>query len=319
LQSLFSGRYWFFDEFHQLLDDGIFHWLAPLLAADDADLPLDSIVDWTLSVVNQQLAPSAPDLMPQDWDRFTRQDVGRIFEVLELAGVVRWTDRIEVPQRYGLSSWTGGIVELTALGRHVLPDYLDDAGYVLRRVDGIADGDGAALIDALLSVADTQHEALVAGWQADRPAVERVQLLTDSVEASDTAEGRLMGFVALNMFDLDVAEPLVRQLLDSRVAGHAALWLMAHGRADADTLGSFVDVAVLVDVLAGSVDDPGTLCDLFTSAPEPFQLLEEMWRHPAAETGLVLDALGGQLPDRKLAKAARKAAMRHRSWMANRS
>jgi hypothetical protein len=43
-----------------------------------------------------------------------------------------------------------------------------------------------------------------------------------------------------------------------------------------------------------------------------------MWRHPAAETGLVLDTLGKYLPDRKLAKAARKAAMRHRSWMANR-
>jgi hypothetical protein len=319
LQSLFSGRYWFFDEFHQLLDDGIVHWLAPLLAADDADLPLDSMIDWTLSVVKQQLAPSVPDLRPQDWDRFTRQDMSRTFEILELAGVVRWTDRIEVPERYGPSSWTGGTVELTALGRHVLPDYLDDAGYTLRRADGIADGDGADLIDGMLSVVETQHEALVAGWQIDRPAVERVQLLTDAVAASDTAEGRLMGFVALDMFDLDVAEPLVRELLDSRVAGHAALWLIAHGRADADTLGCFVDIGALVDVLASNLEDPDVLCDLFTTALDPFKLLEELWRHPAAETALVLDALGGQLPDRKLAKAARKAAMRHRSWMANRS
>ncbi|MCB0923426.1 MAG: hypothetical protein KDB50_02600 [Mycobacterium sp.] len=36
------------------------------------------------------------------------------------------------------------------------------------------------------------------------------------------------------------------------------------------------------------------------------------WTTPA-----VLDALGQHLPDRALAKQARKAALRHRSWLAN--
>jgi hypothetical protein len=61
------------------------------------------------------------------------------------------------------------------------------------------------------------------------------------------------------------------------------------------------------------------LASLFTAAPEPLQLLENTWRHQAPETALVLDALGRHLPDRALAKAARKAAVRHRSWMANSS
>ncbi len=93
---------------------------------------------------------------------------------------------------------------------------------------------------------------------------------------------------------------------------------MSVDRADAETLGSFVDTAVLVDVLAGSVDDPKELCTLFSAAQDPLQLLESMWRHPAPETAPVLDALGRHLPDRALAKAARKAAVRHRSWIANR-
>jgi hypothetical protein len=127
-----------------------------------------------------------------------------------------------------------------------------------------------------------------------------------------------MGFVALQMFDIEVVEPLVRQLLDTPAAGHAALWLIAQGCADTETLGSFVDVGVFIDVLAGDADDPEELCSAFMASPEPLQLLEEMWRHAAPETAIVLDALGHHLPDKALAKAARKAAMRHRSWMANR-
>lgn len=317
LESLYSGRVWFLDELHEVLDDGIVHWLAPLLADDTNELPFESFLEWAESVVAQRITPFVPERQ-EHLDEFTQRYMGRIFEILEEAGIVRWTDRIELPQTYGPSDWTGGTVALTALGRHVLPNFLDDAGYVLRRVDNVADGDGADLIEALLSVPESHQNALIAGWQADRPAAERVQMLTEAVGATPSAAGRLMGFVALNEFDIDVAEPFVRQLLDSPVAGHAALWLIQRDRADAETLASFVDVAVLVDVLAGTLESPEELCGLFAGLSDPSQLLEDIWRHPAPETALVLDALGRHLPDRALAKAARKAAVRHQSWMANR-
>jgi hypothetical protein len=317
LGSRSSGRTMYFEDLHELLDDGIVHWLAPLLANDTAELPFVSFLEWAQSVVSRQMAPYWSDETDM-LDEFTHEDMGRIFEVLEEAGVVQWTDREEVPQRFGPSYWTGGTVTLTALGRHVLPDHLAGAGYVLRRVDDVVDGDGAALIDAMLSVADTQHDALVTSWQADREPAERVQMLTEAIVATSSAASRLMGFTALHMFDIEVTEPLVRQLLDTPVAGHAALWLIARERADATTLGSFVDVAVLVDVLAGDVDDPEKLCSFFACMSEPLRLLEDMWRNPAPETLLVLDSLGSHLSDRALAKAARRAAVRHRSWIANR-
>jgi hypothetical protein len=47
-------------------------------------------------------------------------------------------------------------------------------------------------------------------------------------------------------------------------------------------------------------------------------LLEELWRHDQPETIEILEILGAHLSDRNLAKAARKAALKHRSWMANR-
>jgi hypothetical protein len=59
---------------------------------------------------------------------------------------------------------------------------------------------------------------------------------------------------------------------------------------------------------------------MFSEAPhsaDQYAALEQMWRHPSPQTAAVLDALGWHLPDRDLAKAARKAATKHRSWMAN--
>lgn len=317
LESLYSGRIWFLDEMHQLLDDGIVHWLAPLLADDTAELPFASILEWAQSVVSRRIAPHARDWV-RDLDGFTQRDMSRIFEVLEDAGVVEWTDRVEVPERFGRSYWTEGSVKLTALGRHVLPDCLDDAGYVLRRADSVADGDGADLIKALLAAPETQQKALVASWQLDRPDIERARMLAETIAESSNAASRMMGFVALDSFDIEVAEPLVRQLLDTPVAGHAALWLVQRNRADAETVGTFVDVGVLVDVLSAAVEAPEELCSIFAGVPEPLQLIDSMWRHPAPETADVLDALGRHLPDSKLAKAARKAAIRHRSWIANR-
>jgi hypothetical protein len=46
-------------------------------------------------------------------------------------------------------------------------------------------------------------------------------------------------------------------------------------------------------------------------------MIEFFWRHPAPETAAVLDVLGRHLPDRALAKEARRAGIKHRSWMAN--
>lgn len=316
LSSRCSGSQKHSDELLQLFDAGIVHWLVPLLAPDADEQPFESVVEWAEVVISPQLERYRPD-EAGDAGAFIEEGVARTLEVLEDAGVVRWTDGVESPQPFGHRYGAGGTVSLTALGRHLLPDYLEGAGYAPRR-DPVAEGDGAALIDAMLVAADTQHESLVAGWQVDRPLVERVRMLTEAIAEAPSAAGRMMGFVALDMFDLEVADPLVRQLLDTPAAGHAALWLIARDPADAAVLGSFVDVGVLVDVLSRDVDDPDELCGLFAGMSEPLQLIENMWRHPAPETAPVLDALGRHLPDRALAKAARKAAVRHRSWLANR-
>ena len=86
---------------------------GPLLGDDDTEVPFESFLVWARSVVARQIAPYVPERQ-ESLDEFAERDMGRIFEVLEEAGVVRWTDRIELTQRYGRSYWTGGTVALTA-------------------------------------------------------------------------------------------------------------------------------------------------------------------------------------------------------------
>jgi hypothetical protein len=109
----------------------------------------------------------------------------------------------------------------------------------------------------------------------------------------------------------------MRQLLDTAAAGHAAIWLLEHGLADGDTVGGFITPAVLADILSLLVEQPEILCEQFLRGHDPDGMLQFFWRHPAPEMAAVLDALGRNLPDRELAKQARTAAIKHRSWMAN--
>lgn len=319
LSSRVYYRNAFLDDLDQFLDEGIALWLSPLLLPDSAG-PFADLVELCKVVVAQQL--TTPWQWPREQvDRQVERNLIRIFETLELAGVLVWTDRVEVAEPYGFSYKSGGTVALTALGRHILPDYVDRIGVVLHRLEDLSEADGTALIGAMLEVPDTQHVSVLAAWRPGLPEIERVQMLTEAITAAPTAKARLAGFVALDMFDADLVEPMVRQLLDTPVSGNAALWLMAHDRADMDSVGSFVDIGAMVDVFASAMENPGELCDMFTTSPDPdqpFRLLEEMWHHPAPETASVLDVLGEHLSDRKLAKTARKAARRHRSWMANR-
>jgi hypothetical protein len=70
---------------------------------------------------------------------------------------------------------------------------------------------------------------------------------------------------------------------------------------------------------AGPVRELLSGCAAGPHTGDQFAALEQMWRHPAPETQLVLDALGQHLPGRKLAKAARTFAIKHHSWIANRN
>jgi hypothetical protein len=177
-------------------------------------------------------------------------------------------------------------------------------------------------LDTLIAVINSapreQHSALLAEWKPMLSAPERAGIVAASITDSTDAGSRLAGLNLLGMFHTDVAEPYMRQLLDTAAAGHAAIWLLDHGLADGDAVGGFITPAIMVDILSQLVDHPEVLCEQFVGGHDPHRMLEFFWRHPAPETAAVLDVLGRYLPDRVLAKEARRAGVKHRSWLANR-
>lgn len=312
-----DNQYELFQTIASVLDGGVVHWLATMLAPD-AEVEFDEIVELAEPVLREEIEP----LWPQWSDRIeslTRNGISRIFETLEAAGVVEWTDRGQT--KLGSSTYpSGGTIRLTAFGRHVVPDHLPEAGYILRRADDLADAPASELIEALDWVPDEQRQVLIDAWQPTRDVADRVRQIVDVVGLAEDAAMRLKGFAALELFEAAAVEPAVRTLLDGDAAGHAALYLLSRGLADEAEVGELVNIGVFIDVLSASLDDPEELCEMFSEAPQSadqYAALEQMWRHPATETAAVLDALGEHLPDRQIAKAARKAAIKHRSWMAN--
>ncbi len=304
----------FYGELYALLDEGVVHWLAGLLAPG-AYAEFDDIVDLNRHVVLDQFGGTHIDSYVSG--QGLAQDLSDILATLAMTGAIEWADREETVTRFGRRFWTGGTVSITAFGRHVLPEYLPAAGIELRTADDLTDADLDELVAAMGAVEPEQHSSMLAGWKPSLPAAERAGLVAAMAADAVDAHTRLVGLRLLGMFETDVAEPHMRQLLDTPAAGHAAVWLLDHGLADGDTVGGFITPTMMVDILAMLLEHPDALCEQFLGGPDPDRMLEAFWRHPAPETAAVLDVLGSHLPDRALAKQARKAAIKHRSWIAN--
>ncbi len=179
----------------------------------------------------------------------------------------------------------------------------------------LSEMDVDAMASVVLFAPVEERSSLLAAWRPALSAPERAGIIAASVTASTDARTRLVGLVLLGLFDTDVAEPYMRQLLDTDAAGHAAVWLLDHGLADRDTVGVFITPAIMVDILSQLIDHPDVLCEQFLDGHDPRVMLDFFSHHRAPETAPVLDALGRHLPDPVLAKQARRCATTHRIWM----
>ncbi|GGK97513.1 hypothetical protein Sme01_61120 [Sphaerisporangium melleum] len=179
-----------------------------------------------------------------------------------------------------------------------------------------AEGDAAGLVDGLLSgVAAEQAELDIAAWLARRSPPEAARELLDAVRGQSAARRG----VAVTIIDRLGAEAgdAVRPFLDEpELRPHAAGWLAARGL-DAPPLTPEEVLWLSVDTLAHAMPaaehDPGRFAESLTTAGPAAHTIEEMWQVEHPDVAEVLDLLGRHLPDREVAKAARKAAFKARS------
>ena len=120
-----------------------------------------------------------------------------------------------------------------------------------------------------------------------------------------------------------MSAPLVRQLAEEpERRGFAMCWLVDHGLEPAGALYDPEDVEPFVDVLAhrlvtGGPDEVATTLSLAGNHEAQVALLGRLWRVRSGATPMVLEAIGKTHPVKAVAKAARKAVLQHRSWLAN--
>lgn len=292
-----------------LIDEGV-----PLLLVEayvlQEPVPLASLVEATTTVVRD--AFDFGFLGDQVWRRVDRE-VSDVARALELAGV--------------LTHQTAGngdlLIELTAAGQRAVRKLVTDLGIEAPVAGRLAGGTAAEL----LAEADRLGLAELAGevdaWRRRRTSEEAAAGLAEAARTLEDSGLQNLALSILADVGVEASEPFVRELTsDPRVSGLARCWLVDQGCCDPSTLFDPDDLSSFVQVLAhrlvlGTEDLSATLA-LAGDHQEQLALLDRLWRVPSPATASVLDGIGATHPLKYTAKAARKAALRHRSWLANR-
>jgi hypothetical protein len=215
----------------------------------------------------------------------------------------------------------GGLtVTLSRLGVWGIHRRLRAQGWHVPVLGGGARGDAAALLATLASCDVEDGEAEIAAWLAIRDGAAAARELIDA--AGHGSPGlRGAGFAVLDRIGAE-AVPAVRAALDDPVLhAHAAVWLHEHGE-EAD-LGPSDRAWLLVDLGAGLLEeaDPrDVVAELLPDVTPEAQakLVAGLWEvsHPGVTD--LLTALSDHHPDPAVARAARKAAFKARSPLADR-
>lgn len=316
-----AARWEIFFQIATLLEDGIAHWLAIALP-EGAEIETEPFVDQAMELVDQYL-PNRPmpwASIPGRFEEMVARQVFEVFGVLVFAGVIEWHDRVKMAGASERTYQGGGWFRLTPLGRHTMVSHIRAAGYDFSTITDFATAQADDLVNAAMTT-DVEPSDLLSRWRPDAATADRANALAEFAMRADEPLQRLVAMAMLAELEpVSDVESAVRQMLDSSSsAGHATLFLLEHGLAEPDEIGLCFDIGPLVDMLSTLLDAPEMLCELFMEAhtASSGDLIADLWRHDQSETIEILDVLGKHLPDKKLAKAARKAAIQHRSWIAN--
>lgn len=263
-----------------------------------------------------------PGTTDDDVARRIGYDVTDIIDAFELAGIVRRIDAVAPddddvivsPRRHG------GTVELTAAGVVTARRLLLEAGYEAPEAARFADATAAELF---LGTDGDDFAALAAeleAWRRRRSPEEAAAELAAAVRAVGDPALANLALAVMGEIDLDIAGPEVRALAaEPEHRGFALCWLVDHGLEGPDALFDADDVSSFVDVLAQRLvtRGPDGLCDALALAGDherQVRVLDGLWRSTSPATEFVLAAIGEVHPVKVVAKAARKALFKRRSW-----
>lgn len=308
-----GGRYWAMPEVNEMLDEFALTVLALLYAQGDP-VPFDA------------LAEAATELVLDEYE-FGNEDLARsliagrlaaMLDAFALGGAVQRDDVPGPDAQLPMRTRKGGTVRLTPAGLASTNRLLVEAGYDAPVAGKFADASATELLRGTDDAEFAVFAAETSAWLARR---EPMQAADELAAAAEGLEPHLAhaAVVLMTKLEPDTIGPALRRL------GH-----VPHLR------GAVIATLVDVDLEPPAAQyDPGDeswfpdllLFRLLDEGPESairtlalvgdlsdqIALLDRLWRQPSPATGLVLEALGQQHPDKRIGKAARKASFRHRS------
>ncbi|MGW3207428.1 hypothetical protein [Streptomyces sp. NPDC001135] len=293
--------------------------------AGDGPVPLPALAASML--VPDGMGEPTNDVLEQVSDAMMRLDDQ--FRVLEPVGLVEYqpvdealmADTDEEPaapvddtdvSRYGM-------VRLTPLGVYGLRARLLEAGFQAPAVGELADKGADALLDGTAGFGQAAARAETEQWLMRREPLAAARELLAAARGADAGAPlrRLRCQQALSLVGAE-AEPALREVLDDpELGGLARVWLSERGAEEVPAPSEALVFWLTIDTVAAQLAAEGNSEELQALveglAAQHSGFFSAAWRveHPA--TADVLEAMGRLHPDKKVAKAARKAAFKARS------
>ncbi|MGH3920296.1 MAG: hypothetical protein ACRDSG_14870, partial [Pseudonocardiaceae bacterium] len=307
----------------ELVDEGVGRLLAELIdwRAAGKPLPIEELTELMVEGVVRSFT-GLNDFhlgFVRDWVR------GQLDRLAAL-GVVTLRDVQHIPSQWGATVAQGGIAELTPAGVPVAVRLAEELGIiVLARLDPATATarDAVGLIERLEPetwLADTA--AWVAHRGAEPAAREIVGVLNN---AATPAPVVLAVLTQLDGLVGEYAIPAVTAMLDGPHDSFAVQLLTSAGALDPTEVGpdrllrAGIDLMVVAYDVGGPEDLLAALAAGDCGPDEQAALLEHFWRTEHPRVAELLEVIGEHHPDKRVAKSARKALLRHRSFIAGRT
>jgi hypothetical protein len=293
------------------LDDGVVDLLASMLLAG-APMAVDLLADDALEQLAEdyaldRLSERAREALPAS----VAWGMGQVADRLVWLGLVTRNDVRVEPDILDQERRVGGLLALTPLGVWFVRPLLVAQGFDVPLAGALADADADALLDAVADWAPQAFDAEVERWITGRPTA--ADELADAARTAADLDRVGLAFAALDVVGAD-AEPAVRGLADDPLHRPFVIaWLRDHGldplpaEPSDPRLELVRQVASVLVTIAPEAGTEAALADRADAA-----LVEQLWRVDDPWTTPVLEALGAA-PDKRLAKAARRALFKRRN------
>jgi hypothetical protein len=301
-----------------LIDEGVGRLLAELIdwQAAGKPVPMDELTELMVEGVVRSfsgLNEFQLDIV-RDWvcDQLDR---------LEALGVIT----LHVPTEGSDTEAQGDIVELTPAGVPVAVRFAEELGIIVLSRPDPATATARDLVELIERLEPELWLADAGAWVAHRGAGPAAREIVGVLNNAETPAPVVLA--VLTQLDELVGEhaiPAVKTMLNGPHDGFAVQLLMSAGALDPTGLDpdrllrAGIGLMVVTYDVGGPEDLLATLAAGDCGPDEQAALLEHFWRTEHSRVAELLEVIGEHHPDKRVVKSARKALLRHRSFIASR-